>query len=102
MNKLIFSSLNPLKSCFSSLVDLFSQHMKEHQIVYVEPTVQQNRRERIPVEGQSNDFSNPLKSIFPFDEYILKRSKSTWKVIGWNGGLQKTMMKKMKKTNIWR
>jgi len=75
MNQLITSNLNPLKSCFSRLVDLFSYHMKERQILYAEPIVKQNKRERIPVTGESKDPSNPLNSIFPFDEYILKRSK---------------------------
>jgi len=76
MDRLIKSDLNPLKSCFSLLVDLFNKYMKIHQIVYTEAIVKENKREGVPVDGVDVDPNNPLKSIFPFDEYILKRSKT--------------------------
>jgi len=50
--------------------------MKIHQIVYTEAIVKENKREGVPVDGVDVDPNNPLKSIFPFDEYILKRSKT--------------------------
>ena len=59
-------------SCyFNTIID--DEIFRERQILYAEPIVKQNKRERIPVTGESKDPSNPLNSIFPFDEYILKR-----------------------------
>lgn len=81
--RIVMSQLNPLKVCLPSIVSFFASLTRKYQVAFCDTIIEQNRRQVLPVVrsscgGDSIETStNPLDSFFPFDPYILKRSKNT-------------------------
>lgn len=93
LNDIVSCRLNPLKYCLPSIRDKFAKIAYLHQIAYCYSIIDANNRTCIPVSGQSKSKhatpthlhaskmgesvsgENPLDSFFPFDPYLLKRSK---------------------------
>ncbi|XP_042294289.1 RNA polymerase I-specific transcription initiation factor RRN3 [Sceloporus undulatus] len=80
--RIVMSQLNPLKVCLPSIVNFFAALTRKYQIAFCDTIIERNRRQALPVirsscGGDSIEAStNPLDSFFPFDPYILKRSKN--------------------------
>ncbi|NWR69588.1 RRN3 factor, partial [Centropus unirufus] len=81
--RIVMCQLNPLKICIPSVVNLFAAITRKYQLVFCYTIIERNNRQFIPVvrSGMGGDLvqtcTNPLDSFFPFDPYILKRSKKT-------------------------
>ncbi|KAJ7416051.1 RNA polymerase I-specific transcription initiation factor RRN3 [Willisornis vidua] len=81
--RIVMCQLNPLKICIPSVVNLFAAITRKYQLVFCYTIIERNNRQLIPVvrSGTGGDLvqtcTNPLDSFFPFDPYILKRSKKT-------------------------
>ncbi|KFV61539.1 RNA polymerase I-specific transcription initiation factor RRN3, partial [Dryobates pubescens] len=81
--RIVMCQLNPLKICIPSIVNLFAAITRKYQLVFCYTIIERNNRQFIPVvrSGPGGDLvqtcTNPLDSFFPFDPYILKRSKKT-------------------------
>ncbi|XP_072838935.2 RNA polymerase I-specific transcription initiation factor RRN3 [Pogona vitticeps] len=81
--RIVMSQLNPLKVCLPSIVSFFASLTRKYQVAFCDTIIERNRRQVLPVVrsscgGDSIETStNPLDSFFPFDPYILKRSKNT-------------------------
>lgn len=81
--RIVMCQLNPLKICIPSVVNLFAAITRKYQLVFCYTIIERNNRQFIPVvrSGTGGDFvqmcTNPLDSFFPFDPYVLKRSKKT-------------------------
>ncbi|KAJ7305795.1 hypothetical protein JRQ81_010161 [Phrynocephalus forsythii] len=79
--RIVMSQLNPLKVCLPSIVNFFAALTRKYQIAFCDTIIERNKRQVLPVVrsscgGDSIETStNPLDSFFPFDPYILKRSK---------------------------
>ncbi|XP_009076439.1 PREDICTED: RNA polymerase I-specific transcription initiation factor RRN3 [Acanthisitta chloris] len=79
--RIVMCQLNPLKICIPSVVNLFAAITRKYQLVFCYTIIERNNRQFIPVvrSGTGGDLvqtcTNPLDSFFPFDPYILKRSK---------------------------
>ncbi|XP_060116855.1 RNA polymerase I-specific transcription initiation factor RRN3 [Heteronotia binoei] len=80
--RIVMCHLNPLKVCLPSIVSLFAAVNRKYQIAFCDTIIERNRRQVLPVVRSSNGgdsvetCTNPLDSFFPFDPYILKRSKN--------------------------
>lgn len=80
--RIIMCQLNPLKVCLPSIVTLFAGITRKYQIAFCDTIIERNRRQVLPVVRSSDGgnsvetCSNPLDTVFPFDPYILKRSKN--------------------------
>ncbi|XP_040449783.1 RNA polymerase I-specific transcription initiation factor RRN3 isoform X1 [Falco biarmicus] len=81
--RIVMCQLNPLKICIPSVVNLFAAITRKYQLVFCYTIIERNNRQFIPVvrSGTGGDLvqtcTNPLDSFFPFDPYVLKRSKKT-------------------------
>ncbi|KAM4656863.1 RNA polymerase I-specific transcription initiation factor RRN3 isoform 1-T1 [Amazona ochrocephala] len=81
--RIVMCQLNPLKICIPSVVNLFAAITRKYQLVFCYTIIERNNRQFLPVvrSGSGGDLvqtcTNPLDSFFPFDPYILKRSKKT-------------------------
>ncbi|OXB57538.1 hypothetical protein ASZ78_009296 [Callipepla squamata] len=81
--RIVMCQLNPLKICIPSVVNLFAAITRKYQLVFCYTIIERNNRQLIPVvrSGTGGDLvqmcTNPLDSFFPFDPYMLKRSKKT-------------------------
>ncbi|NWH53619.1 RRN3 factor, partial [Fregata magnificens] len=81
--RIVMCQLNPLKICIPSVVNLFAAITRKYQLVFCYTIIERNNRQFIPVvrSGTGGDLvqtcTNPLDSFFPFDPYMLKRSKKT-------------------------
>ncbi|NWU94552.1 RRN3 factor, partial [Upupa epops] len=81
--RIVMCQLNPLKICLPSIVNLFAAITRKYQLVFCYTIIERNNRQFIPVvrSGTGGDLvqtcTNPLDSFFPFDPYVLKRSKKT-------------------------
>ena len=98
LNSIVTSKLNPLKYCMKTVRKKFARIAYMHQIAYCYTILDANNRMSIPDAVESNlnmffagdsmiksvnttknhvrsNFDNPLDSFFPFDPYLLKRSK---------------------------
>lgn len=101
LNEIISSKLNPLRYCLPTVRKKFARITYVNQIAYCYAIMDANSRTSLPVSGQSslnikmffsnqtdsfdnkNENSknislldNPLDSFFPFDPYLLNRSKN--------------------------
>ncbi|RMZ95177.1 RNA polymerase I-specific transcription initiation factor RRN3 [Brachionus plicatilis] len=101
LNEIISSKLNPLKYCLPTVRKKFARITYVNQIAYCYTIIDTNSRTSLPISGQSslnlqmffsnqsdsfgskNENSknvsfldNPLDSFFPFDPYLLIRSKN--------------------------
>uniref|UniRef100_H9G882 Uncharacterized protein n=1 Tax=Anolis carolinensis TaxID=28377 RepID=H9G882_ANOCA len=76
------SQLNPLKICLPSIVNFFAALTRKYQIAFCDTIIERNRRQVLPVIRSScggdavETATNPLDSFFPFDPYVLNRSKN--------------------------
>ncbi|XP_052818391.1 RNA polymerase I-specific transcription initiation factor RRN3-like [Mya arenaria] len=70
---LIQSRLNPLKVCLPLIVKTFASICRQHQLAFCDHIIQQNARSFIPVV--SDGTQKVLEAYFPFDPYLLDRSK---------------------------
>ncbi|NXI50057.1 RRN3 factor, partial [Chloroceryle aenea] len=81
--RIVMCQLNPLKICIPSVVNLFAAITRKYQLVFCYTIIERNNRQFIPVvrSGTGDHLvqtcTNPLDSFFPFDPYMLKRSKKT-------------------------
>jgi RNA polymerase I-specific transcription initiation factor RRN3 len=105
LNEIIHCPLNPLKYCSNEIKNKFAQITKEKQIAFCEIIIDANKRQSLPIsdelkrngclvvpssssssskssksliEGENDQAistNNPLDSFFPFDPYLLKKSK---------------------------
>lgn len=104
LNEIVGSKLNPLKYCLPSVRKKFSRVTYVNQVAYCYSIIDANNRTSLPTTTESamskrmffNNFQahnkkkadpsidkkttltfneNPLDSFFPFDPYLLKRSK---------------------------
>uniref|UniRef100_K7GB10 RRN3 homolog, RNA polymerase I transcription factor n=1 Tax=Pelodiscus sinensis TaxID=13735 RepID=K7GB10_PELSI len=79
--RIVMCQLNPLKICLPSIVNLFAAITRKYQLVFCYTIIERNNRQFLPVIRSSSGgdsvqtCTNPLDSFFPFDPYILKRSK---------------------------
>ncbi|XP_059510162.1 RNA polymerase I-specific transcription initiation factor RRN3 isoform X1 [Stegostoma tigrinum] len=79
--RIVMCQLNPLKVCLPSVVNLFAAITRKFQLAFCYTVIERNNRQIIPVVRSSTGgdliqiCTNPLDSFFPFDPYILKRSK---------------------------
>ncbi|XP_072916598.1 RNA polymerase I-specific transcription initiation factor RRN3 [Hemitrygon akajei] len=79
--RIVMCQLNPLKVCLPSVVNLFAAITRKYQLVFCYTIIERNNRQLIPIvrNGVGGDLvqvcTNPLDCFFPFDPYILKRSK---------------------------
>ncbi|KAJ6657590.1 hypothetical protein lerEdw1_002305, partial [Lerista edwardsae] len=82
LERIVMCQLNPLKVCLPSIVVLFAAITRKYQVAFCDTIVEQNRRQVLPILRSSTGgdsvetCSNPLDTVFPFDPYILKRSKN--------------------------
>lgn len=101
LNEIISSKLNPLRYCLPTVRKKFARITYVNQIAYCYAIIDSNSRMSLPISGQSslnikmffsnksNTFDNksensknvsfldnPLDSFFPFDPYLLNRSKN--------------------------
>ncbi|XP_062915161.1 RNA polymerase I-specific transcription initiation factor RRN3 [Mobula hypostoma] len=85
--RIVMCQLNPLKVCLPSVVNLFAAITRKYQLVFCYTIIERNNRQLIPIvrSGVGGDLvqvcTNPLDCFFPFDPYILKRSKKTFEGI---------------------
>ncbi|KAH3861210.1 hypothetical protein DPMN_024137, partial [Dreissena polymorpha] len=70
---LVHSRLNPLKICLPLVVKTFSAICRQHQLAFCDNIIQRNARSYIPVV--SDGTQKILEAYFPFDPYLLDRSK---------------------------
>ncbi|CAD5123499.1 DgyrCDS11842 [Dimorphilus gyrociliatus] len=81
LQALVTSRLNPLKACLPTVVNTFSSVAHQQQIVLCDSIIERNARSSLPVvsskfsDGWLFTKSNPLDAFFPFDPYVLNRSK---------------------------
>uniref|UniRef100_A0A0K8RVF5 RNA polymerase I-specific transcription initiation factor RRN3 n=1 Tax=Crotalus horridus TaxID=35024 RepID=A0A0K8RVF5_CROHD len=81
--RIVLCQLNPLKVCLPTIVSLFAALTRKYQVAFCDTIIERNRRQVLPVVRSScggesvETVTNPLDSFFPFDPYILKRSKNT-------------------------
>uniref|UniRef100_A0A670YBU4 RRN3 homolog, RNA polymerase I transcription factor n=1 Tax=Pseudonaja textilis TaxID=8673 RepID=A0A670YBU4_PSETE len=81
--RIVLCQLNPLKVCLPTIVSLFAALTRKYQVAFCDTIIERNRRQTVPVVRSScggesvETATNPLDSFFPFDPYILKRSKNT-------------------------
>ncbi|XP_007106212.2 RNA polymerase I-specific transcription initiation factor RRN3 isoform X2 [Physeter macrocephalus] len=79
--RIVMSQLNPLKICLPSVVNFFAAITNKYQLVFCYTLIERNNRQMLPVirntaGGDSvQTCTNPLDTFFPFDPYVLKRSK---------------------------
>nr|XP_060642321.1 RNA polymerase I-specific transcription initiation factor RRN3 [Anolis sagrei ordinatus] len=80
--RIVMSQLNPLKICLPSIVNFFAALTRKYQIAFCDTIIERNRRQVLPVIRSScggdaiETVTNPLDSFFPFDPYVLKRTKN--------------------------
>ncbi|XP_066496826.1 RNA polymerase I-specific transcription initiation factor RRN3 [Tiliqua scincoides] len=80
--RIVLCQLNPLKVCLPSIITFFAAITRKYQIAFCDTIIERNRRQVLPVVRSSDGgdsvetCSNPLDTVFPFDPYILKRSKN--------------------------
>ena len=73
LQNIIFSKLNPLKVCLSTITEMFAGICKHYQILFCYTLIEQNKRLYLPhtlsALAEAND--NYLLSFFPFDPFLL-------------------------------
>ncbi|XP_070581187.1 RNA polymerase I-specific transcription initiation factor RRN3-like [Ptychodera flava] len=95
LDRIVMCRLNPLKVCLHTVVNMFATVTRMYQIVYCYTIIERNNRAVLPVvsHGHSSELKlsnlNPLDSYFPFDPYLLSRSKRYIKNLyqEWEGNL---------------
>eukprot|EP00095_Tigriopus_kingsejongensis_P012063 maker-scaffold60_size442463-snap-gene-0.26 protein:Tk12063 transcript:maker-scaffold60_size442463-snap-gene-0.26-mRNA-1 annotation:"hypothetical protein CAPTEDRAFT_221291" len=78
---IVTSNLNPLRVCLPPVVKNFAAIARHYQLVYCDTIIERNNRINLPVVGGLSHLGTGagkpvlLDSFFPFDPYMLKRSK---------------------------
>ncbi|KAK4875405.1 hypothetical protein RN001_011827 [Aquatica leii] len=80
LSKMVTCCLNPLRVCQPAIVQNFASVARTYQLAYCYAVIEHNSRNVIPTIYQDEKGSvmvsnNTLDSFFPFDPYILKKSK---------------------------
>lgn len=81
LSKIVTCRLNPLRVCFPVVVSNFSSVARAYQLAYCNTVIERNSRSTLPTvyhtgQGMLSGLSLPhLDPFFPFDPYLLKRSK---------------------------
>lgn len=79
--RIITCRLNPLKVCLPAIVQNFASVSRSYQLAYCYTVIEKNNRNLISRMVQSSDGRTEsvkltvLHTLFPFDPYLLKRSK---------------------------
>ena len=73
MQNIIFSKLNPLKVCLSTITEMFAGICKHYQILFCYTLIEQNKRLYLPqtLNALADTSDNYLLSFFPFDPFLL-------------------------------
>ncbi|KAI6651670.1 RNA polymerase I-specific transcription initiation factor RRN3 [Oopsacas minuta] len=73
LQNIIFSKLNPLKVCLSTITDMFAGICKHYQILFCYTLIEQNKRLYLPqtLSALAETSDNYLLSFFPFDPFLL-------------------------------
>nr|XP_042897293.1 RNA polymerase I-specific transcription initiation factor RRN3 isoform X2 [Parasteatoda tepidariorum]XP_042897294.1 RNA polymerase I-specific transcription initiation factor RRN3 isoform X3 [Parasteatoda tepidariorum] len=78
-DRIVTCRLNPLKYCDKTIVQNFASTARNHQIAYVYPVIEKNNRNLLYSAFESKEESNStgsmIRTFFPFDPYLLKKSK---------------------------
>ncbi|XP_041363229.1 RNA polymerase I-specific transcription initiation factor RRN3-like [Gigantopelta aegis] len=80
--RIVTSRLNPLRVCLPIVVKTFASLTRMHQIAFCDTIIQKNERCMLPMLAPSTSYSdstevsNLLDFFFPFDPYLLVRSRS--------------------------
>ncbi|KAF5273907.1 hypothetical protein FQA39_LY01022 [Lamprigera yunnana] len=80
LSKIVTCSLNPLHVCQPEIVQNFASVTRTHQLAYCYAIIEHNSRNTLPTiyqdeKGTVMILNNTLDSFFPFDPFILKKSK---------------------------
>ncbi|ELT94357.1 hypothetical protein CAPTEDRAFT_221291 [Capitella teleta] len=76
LQTIVTCRLNPLKFCLPIIANTFVSIARIHQLAFCDTVMEKNRRQHLPIAAQDKMMQhNPLDSFFPFDPYILTRSK---------------------------
>lgn len=79
--RIIMCRLNPLKVCLPAIVQNFASVTRSYQLAYCYTVIEKNNRNLISRVVQSSNGTTEavkltvLHTLFPFDPYLLKRSK---------------------------
>lgn len=79
LERLVHSQLNPLKVCAPPIVSNFAAVTRRFQLAYCYTILENNKRMNIPsahMNGSRHLYSSTLDMFFPFDPYLLQRSKT--------------------------
>ncbi|XP_035213526.1 RNA polymerase I-specific transcription initiation factor RRN3-like [Stegodyphus dumicola] len=77
-DRIVTSRLNPLRFCDSTIVQNFANVSRNYQIAYVYPVIERNNRNLLYScfePSVSYTAGAMIQTFFPFDPYLLKRSK---------------------------
>ncbi|CAC5409642.1 RRN3 [Mytilus coruscus] len=76
--RIVTCRLNPLKFCLPVIVQTFASVARSHQLAFCDTIIERNNRQVLPVactNGNLDFAGKMLDSFFPFDPYILSRSR---------------------------
>lgn len=81
LERIVMCRLNPLKVCLPAVTNMFAAITRKYQLVFCYTIIERNSRLMLPTVRNSQGGSatltntNALESFFPFDPYLLKRSR---------------------------
>ncbi|XP_035254702.1 RNA polymerase I-specific transcription initiation factor RRN3 [Anguilla anguilla] len=81
LERIVMCRLNPLKVCLPAVTNMFAAITRKYQLVFCYTIIERNSRLMLPTVRNSQGGSatltntNALDSFFPFDPYLLKRSR---------------------------
>ncbi|KAK3089023.1 hypothetical protein FSP39_000198 [Pinctada imbricata] len=75
--RIVTSRLNPLRIVLPVIVKTFASITRMHQLAFCDTIIERNRRCLLPVSAESSagSVTVTLDSFFPFDPYLLNRSR---------------------------
>ena len=80
LQSIVTCRLNPLRVCLPQVAQRFASITRLHQLAFCDTIIEKNKRNTLPVEGETAGVHshltrlNPLDSFFPFDPYVLSKS----------------------------
>lgn len=81
LDRIVTCRMNPLKICLPTVVKMFANITRHHEIVFCYTIIERNNRMLLPVATKTTNravlnlsYMNQLDSYFPFDPYLLRRS----------------------------
>uniref|UniRef100_A0A4W4FX42 RRN3 homolog, RNA polymerase I transcription factor n=1 Tax=Electrophorus electricus TaxID=8005 RepID=A0A4W4FX42_ELEEL len=87
LERIVMCRLNPLKVCLPAVTNMFAAITRKYQLVFCYTIMERNNRCVLPVVRSSvggdslSTNTNPLDTFFPFDPYLLKRSRKLFESI---------------------